>query len=195
MAAVLQVRSLRIPVYPISSLLQANDVSTPKNMRSLLYQLANRLISSSPSPSFNQADRFHLHLSILRELGLYDEASKLLDSDIGKYICSTSLVCNEIRRDICRDRGLLQEEGKRAEELIVEHKFVALISTSDAFSDLQKVIGTGSSSLPFLTRRSPLLRMRRVKVRSSPNVQGCRNCSRTSQPKMVKRTDQVLLLS
>jgi N-terminal acetyltransferase B complex non-catalytic subunit len=91
-------------------------------MRTLLYKLAHRLITSSPTPSYLNADRFHLHLSILRELGLFDEAHKLLSSDIGKSICATSLSCNEIRRDIWRLRGLLKEEGEQAELQMVEKK-------------------------------------------------------------------------
>ncbi|KAF8921223.1 N-acetyltransferase B complex non catalytic subunit-domain-containing protein [Mucidula mucida] len=127
----------------MAAVLQANDSATPANMRTMLYQLALRLITSSPNPSFNQADRFHLHLSILRELGSYDDAMKLLDSEIGKYICAASLVCNEVRRDIWRANGLLQEEGKRAETLIVEHndrnwlEFLAVLdATFASASDL-----------------------------------------------------------
>jgi N-terminal acetyltransferase B complex non-catalytic subunit len=91
-------------------------------MRAVLYQLAHRLVTSSPTPSYLSADRFHLHLTILRELGLFDEAHTLLESDVGKSICSTSLVCDEIRRDIWRLRGLWNEEGERAEQRIVENK-------------------------------------------------------------------------
>jgi N-terminal acetyltransferase B complex non-catalytic subunit len=88
-------------------------------MRNVLYKLAHRLATSS-SPSYFNADRLHLHLVILRELGLTDDAYSLLESDIGRAICSTSLSCNEIRRDIWRARGLLKEAGERAEHLIVE---------------------------------------------------------------------------
>ncbi|KAG5647223.1 hypothetical protein DXG03_000758 [Asterophora parasitica] len=104
----------------ISAVLQANDVTTPPSMRAILYKLAHRLMTSSPTPSYQNTDRFHLHLSILRELELYDDAHKLLDSDVGKAICSTSLSCNEIRRDIWRLRGLILEEGKLAEARIVD---------------------------------------------------------------------------
>lgn len=91
-------------------------------MRTLLFQLAHRLVTSCPTPSYLSADRFHLHLTIVRELGLFDEAHTLLESDIGKAICSTSLVCDEIRRDIWRLRKLWKEEGERAERKIVENK-------------------------------------------------------------------------
>jgi len=63
-------------------------------------------------------DRFHLHLIILQELQLWNEANTLLESDVGKSICSASLVCNEIRREIWRQRGLYKEEGERAQENI-----------------------------------------------------------------------------
>lgn len=88
-------------------------------MRPILYKLAHRLIISSPSPSYVNADRFHLHLSILRELDLHEEAQGLLDSDIGKSICATNLSCNEVRRDIWFRQGRLQEEGERARNQIV----------------------------------------------------------------------------
>lgn len=107
-----------------SNFLQANDTTTPLSMRSILYKLAHRLISTSPSPSYQSADRFHLHLYILRELGLLDEAHKLLDSDVGRSICATNLSCNEIRRDIWKLQGLTNDEGDRAEKLIIEKKFV-----------------------------------------------------------------------
>ncbi|KAF8077880.1 actin cytoskeleton organization protein [Lyophyllum atratum] len=119
----------------ISAVLQANDASTPPSMRTLLYKLAHRLITSSPTPSYQNTDRFHLHLSILRELELYDDAHKLLDSDIGRAICSTSLSCNEIRRDIWRLRGMIREEGKLAEARIIDMKdrnWLEFLSVLDA---------------------------------------------------------------
>ncbi|KAF8163363.1 actin cytoskeleton organization protein [Crassisporium funariophilum] len=106
----------------ISAVLQAKDTSTPPAMRPILYKLAHRLITSSSTLSYSTADRFHLHLSLLRELQLYDEAEKLLTSDVGKNICATSLSCNEVRRDIWLQQGLTQQEGERAERLIVENR-------------------------------------------------------------------------
>jgi len=97
-------------------------VTTPEKMRPILFELAHRLITSSPTPSYIHAERFHLHLSILLELELWDEADKLIESDVGKNICSTSLSCNEVRRTIWRKRGRLQQEGDHAEKLIVEKK-------------------------------------------------------------------------
>ena len=89
-------------------------------MRTLLYKLAHRLITSLASHL--SPDRFHLHISILRELELYDEAHTLLDSEVGKQLCSTSLLCNEIRREIWRLKGLWKEEAALAEERIVKMK-------------------------------------------------------------------------
>ncbi|KAF8798082.1 actin cytoskeleton organization protein [Phlegmacium glaucopus] len=106
----------------ISAVLQAKDVTTPQPMRPILFKLAHRLITSSPTPSYVNADRFHLHLFLLRELELYDEAEKLLESDIGKSICATSLSCDEIRRDIWRQQGRTQQESDHAERLIVDKK-------------------------------------------------------------------------
>ncbi|KAJ7109453.1 actin cytoskeleton organization protein [Mycena epipterygia] len=119
----------------ISAILQANDPMTAPNMRTLLYKLAHRLVTSSPTPSYINADRFHLHLSILRELELFDEARTLLESDIGKSICSASLSCNEIRRDIWRLQGLLKDEGVKAEVRITEQNdrnWLEFLSVLDA---------------------------------------------------------------
>ncbi|KAJ7235444.1 actin cytoskeleton organization protein [Mycena haematopus] len=125
----------------ISAILQANEPTTEPNMRTLLYKLAHRLVTSSPTPSYVNADRFHLHLSILRELELFDEARTLLDSDIGKSICAASLSCNEIRRDIWRRQGLLEDEGTRAELRITEQNdrnWLEFLSVLDAtFSSLK----------------------------------------------------------
>ncbi|KAK0463946.1 actin cytoskeleton organization protein [Desarmillaria tabescens] len=110
------------------------------------------LISSSPTPSYHSADRFHLHLSILRELKLYDEAMKLLDSEIGTHICGSSLVCNEMRRDIYRLKGLLKEEGKKAETLITEKKdrnwleFLAVIDATFSTVDSDKNVAVAECS-------------------------------------------------
>ncbi|KAG1756688.1 N-acetyltransferase B complex non catalytic subunit-domain-containing protein [Suillus paluster] len=95
----------------IGAILQANELGTPPNIRTLLYKLAHRHVTSCPTPSYTAVDRFHLHMIILQELQLWDEANTLLESDIGKSICSASLVCNETRRDIWRQRGLYKDEG------------------------------------------------------------------------------------
>ncbi|KAG8217714.1 N-acetyltransferase B complex non catalytic subunit-domain-containing protein [Butyriboletus roseoflavus] len=102
----------------MGAILQASDPTTTPTMRTLLYKLAHRLVTSSPSPSYVTADRFHMHISILKELELYDEANTLLESEVGKTICSTSLACDQTRREIWRGRGLFREEGERAQQKI-----------------------------------------------------------------------------
>ncbi|KAF8559771.1 actin cytoskeleton organization protein [Imleria badia] len=102
----------------MGAILQASDPSTTPGMKTLLFKLAHRLVTSSPTPSYLTADRFHMHISILKELELYDEANTLLESDIGKTICSTSLACDQTRREIWQGRGLFGEEGQRAQQKI-----------------------------------------------------------------------------
>ncbi|KAF4576791.1 hypothetical protein EYR36_004771 [Pleurotus pulmonarius] len=104
----------------ISTVLQANDTTTPSSMKNLLYKLAHRLITSGKAPSYVHTDRFHLHLSILRELELYDEARVLLDHDVGKSICAANLACDELRRDITKLQNRQKQEGEFAESKIVE---------------------------------------------------------------------------
>lgn len=101
-------------------ILQAKEPSTSSDMRSLLFRLAHRLLESSATPSYLSSERFCLHLTVLRELDMYEEAEKLLDGEIGKIICSASLVCNQIRRDIWKLQGRALDEGKLAESKILE---------------------------------------------------------------------------
>ncbi|KAG6898362.1 hypothetical protein C0992_009037 [Termitomyces sp. T32_za158] len=128
---------------------QANDPATPTAMKTILYKLAHRIVMSSPTPSYQSNDRFHLHLSILQELELYDDAHKLLDSDTGRAICSTSLSCNEIRRNIWRKRGMILDEGKLATRRISEkhdRNWLEFLSVLDAtFSYLSSSDGSSDS--------------------------------------------------
>ncbi|KAJ7063373.1 actin cytoskeleton organization protein [Mycena amicta] len=119
----------------VSAILQANEPSTAPEMRVLLFKLAHRLVTSSPTPPYVNADRFHLHLVIVRELRLLDEARTLLESDVGRGICAASLACNEVRRDIWRMNGLYQEEGAKAESRITEQNdrnWLEFLSVIDA---------------------------------------------------------------
>ncbi|KAL0581537.1 mitochondrial distribution and morphology [Marasmius crinis-equi] len=119
----------------ISTVLQANDPATRPDMKNLLYKLAHRLITSSPRPSSLASERFYLHLTILKELGLFDEAANLLDSEAGRTYCATNLACNEIRRDIVKSRGQFKEEGERAEILIrdkSDRNWLEFLSVLDA---------------------------------------------------------------
>ncbi|KAI5833927.1 hypothetical protein K523DRAFT_369462 [Schizophyllum commune Tattone D] len=102
------------------SVLQAHDPTTPENMKPILFKLAAKLLEQSPNPSFVSADRFHLHLSVLKETADWEAANKLLDTDIGRVICDTNLSCNELRREIIRAQGKLREEGATAEVRIGE---------------------------------------------------------------------------
>lgn len=86
----------------------------------MLYKLAHRLIASSSSPSYHSADRFYVHLTILKELELWDEATTLLSSEIGVAISNTSLTVDELRREIWKLKGSLKEEGERARSKILE---------------------------------------------------------------------------
>ncbi|CAL1704660.1 unnamed protein product [Somion occarium] len=105
-----------------SAVLQANDMATPEALRPVLLKLALRLISSGNTPSYFNPDRFYVHLLILRELEMYDDAATLLNHEIGQKICETSLVCDEIRRDIMKLKGACKQEGEQAKVKILEKK-------------------------------------------------------------------------
>lgn len=100
--------------------MQANDPLTPAAFRPVLYKLAHRLITSTPTPSFYSADRFYVHLTILKELELWDEATTLLSTEIGQAISNTSLTVDELRREIWKLKGSGKEEGERAQSKILE---------------------------------------------------------------------------
>ena len=51
---------------------------------------------------------------------MYDEATKLLESDMGKAICRTSLVCDELRRAIWTLKGAAKDESQLAQDKILK---------------------------------------------------------------------------
>lgn len=80
------------------------------------------------------ADRFYVHLMVLRELELYDEAIELLSSDIGQHTCRTNLTIDELRREFSKLKGAVKEEGQRAQHLIHEREcapYLTLPATLD----------------------------------------------------------------
>ncbi|TCD64660.1 hypothetical protein EIP91_003821 [Steccherinum ochraceum] len=127
----------------VCSILQAKDPSTPATLKPVLLKLAHRMVTSSTVPSYHSADRLYVHLLILRDLEMYDDALTLLDSEIGKLICNTSLTVDEIRRDIKKLKGLVKEEGEVAQTRILEKKdrnWLEFLSVLDAtFWDVTSV--------------------------------------------------------
>ena len=89
-------------------------------MRPVLFKLSHRLLSSTIIPSHVSADRFYLHLTILKELELWDDAHQLLATIPGTAICETSLIVDEIRREIWKRKGLWEEEKQIALRRIAE---------------------------------------------------------------------------
>ncbi|KAH7913728.1 N-acetyltransferase B complex non catalytic subunit-domain-containing protein [Hygrophoropsis aurantiaca] len=102
----------------MGAILQANDPVTAPTMRTVLYKLAHRLVTSSPTPSYISPDRFHLHLTILRELELWDDANTLLESEVGESICFTNLACDELRRELWQAGKLWKKESDHAQKKI-----------------------------------------------------------------------------
>lgn len=89
-------------------------------MRPILFKLSHRLLSSAVIPSHLSADRFYLHLSILKELELWDDAYQLLITEAGKAICETSLIVDKIRREVWKQKSLWEEEKQIAQGRITE---------------------------------------------------------------------------
>lgn len=107
-----------------ATMLQAHDPTTPVSTRPLLYKLAQRLLDGAGAavPPHASADRFHLHLSVLKALGALVDAAGLLASEEGRAIAKTSLVVDELRREIVAARGDFEVEAKAAEERVVKEK-------------------------------------------------------------------------
>jgi N-terminal acetyltransferase B complex non-catalytic subunit len=89
-------------------------------MRSVLFKLSHRLLSSTIIPSYVSADRFSLHLTILKELELWDDAHQLLTTVPGQAICEISLTVDGIRREVWKQKGLWEEEKRLAQRRITE---------------------------------------------------------------------------
>lgn len=168
--AVLQVRFHRPSCADILNLtheIQANDPATVPALKPVLYNLALRLISSAKTPSYVTSDRFYVHLVVLKELGKFEEASALLESEAGKARCTTSLVCDELRREIWKLKGGVKDEGQRAQDKVLKEGCVrcscTLIKmTFRANSRHSLATVTGWSSCLSWTRHLQTLRRRRV---------------------------------
>lgn len=104
----------------IAATLQANDPVTPPNMRAILYKLAHRMLGGAETPAHSSADRLHVHLTILRELGMLEEATNLLDTLEGKAVAKTSLAVDELRRQINIEKGDLFKESEYAVAKLVK---------------------------------------------------------------------------
>jgi N-terminal acetyltransferase B complex non-catalytic subunit len=92
-------------------------------MRSMLYELARRVLATNSALSFMSADRFYLHLTVLRELKMWEEAQSMLDTEQGQNICNTSLHCDALRREVAQERGLWVQEGELAKQRISETRY------------------------------------------------------------------------
>lgn len=71
-----------------------------------------------------------MHVLILRELEMFDEAHSLMSSATGQVVCQTSLVVDELRRDILRHKGQVKEEGVRATGRILDRGYVLSLDQS-----------------------------------------------------------------
>ena len=102
---------------------------TAVEMREILLKLAHRLILASWKPSEAHADRLYLYITILQQLGLYKDARELLETESGRFLCSRSLACDYLRRDIMKAGGWPKEEAEVAEQRILEKRSGMLLHT------------------------------------------------------------------
>ncbi|SRR6266404_261520 len=95
---------------------------TAVDMREILLKLAHRLILASWKPSEAHADRLYLYVTVLQQLGLYQDARELLETESGRFLCSRNLACDYLRRDIMKAGGWQKEEAEIAEQRISEKR-------------------------------------------------------------------------
>lgn len=91
-------------------------------MRDILLKLAHRLIAASWKQVEVHPDRLYLYTSILQQLGLYEDARELLNTESGRFLCARNLSCDYLRREIMKAGGWQTEEGVIAEQRIVEKR-------------------------------------------------------------------------
>jgi hypothetical protein len=134
------------PLFYTHGQFQANDPLTAPEMRDILLKLAHRLITASWNQVEVHPDRLHLHTSILQQLGLYEDARALLDTESGRFLCARNLSCDYLRREIMKAGGWQTEEGGIAEQRIVE-KRSAILQYTECTCHLEAFAGivTGSS--------------------------------------------------
>ena len=128
-------------------------------MRDILLKLAHRLVTASWKQVEVHPDRLYLYISILQQLGLYEDARELLDTESGRFLCARHLSCDYLRREIMKAGGWQTEEGVIAEQRIVE-KRSAIPQYTEYTCHLEAFAGivTGSSLSLFLMPHSHLRR-------------------------------------
>lgn len=117
------------------TVLQSNDPLTAVEMRDILLKLAHRLITASWKQVEVHPDRLYLYASILQQLGLYEDARELLDTESGRFLGARNLSCDYLRREIMKAGGWQTEEGVIAEQRIVEKRdrnWLEFVSILDA---------------------------------------------------------------
>ena len=102
---------------------------TAVDMREILLKLAHRLILASWKPSEAHADRLYLYITILQQLGLHKDARELLETESGRFLCSRSLACDYLRRDIMKAGGWQREEAEVAEQRLLEKRSGMMLHT------------------------------------------------------------------
>ncbi|KAG9012058.1 hypothetical protein FRB93_002201 [Tulasnella sp. JGI-2019a] len=99
----------------MSAVLQAQNAGGPNpgfgDHTPMLLTLALRLLQSSPIPSHISPDYFWLHLTILKSLDKIEDAFELITSDKGRKLCETSLLVEELRRDIFKMKSAYGQEA------------------------------------------------------------------------------------
>jgi hypothetical protein len=130
-------------------------------MRPVLLKLAHRFLTSGDLGI--TAERFYLHLSVLKELQSWDEADTLINSEAGKVFCNAMLACDELRRETVRARGAWQQEAVVARERILEKKSVNLLflRLSIVLMSHKSETGIGWNSFQFSMPHSPRVLLRK----------------------------------
>jgi len=132
-------------LYYTHARLKANDPMTTAEMRDILLKLAHRLIVAAWKQAEVHPDRLYLYTTILRQLGLYEDARELLDTESGRFVCARNLSCDYLRREIMKVGGWQTEEGDIAEQRIVEKRSAISLYQYICHLEAPAGIATGSS--------------------------------------------------
>ncbi|KAG8891705.1 hypothetical protein FRC00_013243, partial [Tulasnella sp. 408] len=143
-------KSFKLPKYLfwsiMSAVLQAQNAGGVNpgmtDNAPILLNLALRMIDNSPIPSYYSPDHFYLHLTILKTLDKLDEAYELIQSERGKRLCETSLVVDELRREIFLAKGACKEEAVLCGERLSkkgDRNWITFLSLIDSTFDVIKL--------------------------------------------------------
>ena len=107
----------------LAAMFQADDLSTPEEVRPVLLKLARRTLEGVELPAHATPDRLFAYMTVLLMLELYDDAKKLLEAPEAQKVAEYSLSVEELRRLLVQKTGDFGTEAEMAKMKITEKKY------------------------------------------------------------------------